>query len=126
MSVTALSSFFEKMLSRSWITKRLRVRFPARASRRQVLVFRSRRNPDPQLQFQLVGDACLSPGGILSGRPTALDLQRQNRRNPLRCHRMSVSGFTFTSASRHWNIQLRVAIIHRVESSARRGLTFRS
>ena len=60
------------------------------------------------------------------GRPVGFDFQRQNSRNPLRCHRMSVSGFTFTSASRHWNIRLRVAIIHRVESSARRGLTFRS
>jgi len=27
------------------------------------------------------------------GRPTAFDLQRQNRRNPLRRHRMSVSDF---------------------------------
>jgi hypothetical protein len=40
----------------------------------------------------------------------------------LRCQRSSVSGFTCKSASRHWNIRLRVAIIHRVESSARRGL----
>jgi hypothetical protein len=39
---------------------------------------------------------------------------------------MHPSGFTFTSASRHWNISLKFAIIHRVESSARRGLTFRS
>src|SRR5260370_40866379 len=28
--------------------------------------------------------------------------------------------------SRHWNIRLRVAIIHRAASSARRGLTFLS
>lgn len=58
-------------------------------------------------------------------RSTGLDLQRQRRRNPLRCHQMNVSGFTITSALRHWNIRLRVAIIPRVESSARRGLTFR-
>jgi hypothetical protein len=55
-----------------------------------------------------------------------LDFQRQKSRNPLRCQRSSVSGFTLTSALRHWNIRLRVAIIHRVESSARRGLAFRS
>src|SRR6476660_10190881 len=39
---------------------------------------------------------------------------------------MSVSGFTFTSESRHLNIRLRAAIIHRVESSARLGLQFLS
>jgi len=60
------------------------------------------------------------------GLPVGLDFQRQNRRKPLRCQRMSVSGFTHTSASRHWNIRQRVAITHRVESSARRGLTLRS
>src|SRR5262249_47738782 len=60
------------------------------------------------------------------GLPVGLDFQRQNSRNPLRCHRMSVSAFTFTSELPHGNIRLRVAIIHRAESSARRGLTFRS
>ena len=35
------------------------------------------------------------------GLPVGFDFQRQNSRNPLRCHRMSVSGFTFTSAPRH-------------------------
>ena len=33
----------------------------------QVLLHGAGRNPDPQLQFQLVGEAFLSPGGILSG-----------------------------------------------------------
>jgi hypothetical protein len=28
------------------------------------------------------------------GRPCGIDFQRQNKRNPFRCHRMSVSGFT--------------------------------
>jgi hypothetical protein len=60
------------------------------------------------------------------GRPLAFDFHRQNSRNPLRCQAMSVSGFTWTNASRHGNIRLRVAIIQRVESSARRGLTLRS
>src|SRR5215468_7854190 len=39
---------------------------------------------------------------------------------------MSVGALTFTSASRHGNMRLRVAIIQRVESLARRGLTWRS
>src|SRR5262249_28786277 len=46
--------------------------------------------------------------------------------NPLRCQRMSVSAWTFTSAPRHGNMRLSVAIIQRVESLARRGLTLRS
>jgi hypothetical protein len=62
----------------------------------------------------------------MRGRPLGFDFQRQNSRNSLRCHRMNVSGFTFTSASRQGNMRLRVAIIHRVESTARPGLTFRS
>src|SRR5215469_17158511 len=49
------------------------------------------------------------------GRPDGFDLQRQNRRKPLRCQRVSVFGLTFTSAARHENIRLRVAIIHRME-----------
>ena len=66
--------------------------------------------------------SCLGRRGL----PASFDFQRQESRNPLRCQRISVSGLTFTSASRHWSIRLRVAIIHRVESSARCGLTFRS
>ena len=38
---------------------------------------------------------------------------------------MSVSGLTFTSALRHWNIRTKVAIAQRVASFARRGLTLR-
>src|SRR5215831_19080589 len=60
------------------------------------------------------------------GRPMGLDFQRQNSRNPWRCQRMSVDALTFTSASRHGNMRLKVAIIQRVESLARRGLTWRS
>src|SRR5262249_40693226 len=55
-----------------------------------------------------------------------LDFQRQNSWNPWRCQRMSVGALTFTSASRHGNMRLRVAINQRVESLARRGLTWRS
>src|SRR5713101_6521298 len=94
----------------------------------------------PEFHLQFVGNAFLSPDGIFGGHfpdqipkvsgqaslPVGWDFQRQNSRNPLRCQRSSVSAFTFTSASRHGNIRLRVTIIHRVESSARRGLTFRS
>ena len=60
------------------------------------------------------------------GLPVGLDFQRQNSRKPFRCHRISVSGFTFNSELPHGNVRLRVAIVHRVASSARRGLTFRS
>src|SRR5262249_43940747 len=59
------------------------------------------------------------------GRPIGLDFQRQNSRNPWRCQRMRVDALTFTSASRHGNMRLRVAIIQRAESLARRGLTWR-
>ena len=46
---------------------------------------------------------------------------RQNKRNPLRCQRMSVSGLTTTRASRQSNRRLRTAISHLVELVARRG-----
>ena len=57
------------------------------------------------------------------GRPALFDFQRQKSRNPWRCQG-SVSACTFTSALRHANHGSRAAIIQRVESSARRGLTF--
>src|SRR5215813_7269364 len=60
------------------------------------------------------------------GRPIGLDFQRQNSRNRWRCQRTSVGSLIFTSASRHGNMRLRVAINQRVESLARRGLTWRS
>ena len=74
-------------------------------------------------QSQLDSDAFFAPGRILGshlsdqlpkvlarrGRPVGFDFQRQNSWNPMRCHRMSVSGFTFTSASRQLNIRLGVA-----------------
>ena len=37
------------------------------ASFPEVFLYRPGRYPDPQLQFQFVGDAFLSPGGIVSG-----------------------------------------------------------
>jgi hypothetical protein len=62
-----------------------RVPFPARASRRQVLVHRSRRNPDPQLQLQFVGDAFLYTGGILSPQfPDQLPKVLGQARSPCR------------------------------------------
>ena len=60
------------------------------------------------------------------GLPVGFDFQRQNSRNPLRCQRTSVSAWTATSAPRQSNRRLSAAIIHRVESSARLGLTLRS
>jgi hypothetical protein len=35
--------------------------------------------------------------GEIAGRPGKRDYQRQNNRNPCRCQRISVSGFTMTS-----------------------------
>jgi hypothetical protein len=60
------------------------------------------------------------------GLPTGRDFQRQNRRNPLRCHRISVSGLTTTKALRPSNHWLRKPINQRVESSARCGRRLRS
>jgi len=83
----------------------------------------------PSPQVGLSAAICRINSWICSGnrgRPSGLDCQRQNRGKPLPRQRMSVSGFTYTSASRCWNIRLRSAITHRVESSARRGLTLRS
>src|SRR5215831_11637545 len=60
------------------------------------------------------------------GLAGGFDFQCQNSRKPLRCQRMRVSAWTFTSPLRHGNMRLSVAITHRVESLARRGLTLRS
>jgi len=67
-------------------------------------------------------------GGFLgrAGLPTRLDSQRQNKRSPRRSHRISVSGFTTTSAPRHSNSRLRQAISHLAQSWARWGLTLRA
>src|SRR5215831_10464341 len=62
----------------------------------------------------------------IRGLPRGRDFQRQRRRNPLRCQRMNVSGWTFTRASRQANRRPRITIISRVESSARCGFTLRS
>ena len=86
-----------------------------RAAKLQLLLYRARRNADPEFQLQFVGDAFLAPGHILRlpsdgsncrrffgkpGLPVGFDFQRQNSRNPLRCQRMSVSArFRFGSAS---------------------------
>jgi len=48
-----------------------------------------------------------------AGLPTGVDFQRQNVRNPLRCHRIRVSRL------RHPNSTLKWAISHLTESSAR-------
>jgi hypothetical protein len=60
------------------------------------------------------------------GLPTGRDFYRQNKRNRLRCHRISVSGLTTTKALRQSNHRLRKLMSQRVESSARRGLLLRS
>ena len=60
------------------------------------------------------------------GRPGARDFHRQKRRNPLRCHRISVSGFTIVSAALQSISRESTTRVIRVASSARRGLTRRS
>src|SRR5215472_600257 len=42
------------------------------------------------------------------GLPTGRDFQRQKRRNPLRCQRRTVLGWTFTRASRQKNMRPRM------------------
>ena len=66
-----------------------------------------------------------SPAGR-RGLPVGFDFHRQNKRNPFRCQRTSVSGLTMTSDSRQSNSRLSTAMTQRPESSARRGLTLRS
>jgi len=60
------------------------------------------------------------------GRPRGIDFHRQNSRNPLRCHRMSVSGFTTVRSRRQSMSRDSATSVIRVASSARRGLTCRS
>ena len=60
------------------------------------------------------------------GLPRGLDFQRQNKRNPLWCQRMRVSGLTMTRALRRSKNLLRTARNNLVASIARSGLTSRS
>ena len=60
------------------------------------------------------------------GRPPGEDFHRQNSRKPVRCHRMSVSGFTTVRTRRQSISRDRATSAMRVASSARRGLTRRS
>jgi hypothetical protein len=69
--------------------------------------------------------SCCTPRGI-RGRPTGRDLQRQNKRKPFRCHRMSVPGFTTVRRRRQSTSTDRATSVIRVASSARHGFTCRS
>jgi hypothetical protein len=60
------------------------------------------------------------------GRPGGLDFHRQNRRNPLRCHRISVSDFTIMSTALQSISRESITSVIRTASSARRGLARRS
>jgi hypothetical protein len=87
------------------------------AATAQVLRDRAGGNPDSQFQLQLVGDAFLSPRGILrrhlADQPLEvvgqawsarrLRLPTPEEADPWRCQRRSVSAWTFTSASRQAN-----------------------
>ena len=67
----------------------------------------------------------LSSSGT-GGRPFRRDFHRQNKRNPFRCQRMSVSGFTTMREFLHSKSLARVTIVNRVELSVRRGVCSRS
>jgi len=60
------------------------------------------------------------------GRPCGRDFHRQNKRNPLRCQRMSVFGLTTVMSWRQSISRDNAMSVSRVASSARRGLTCRS
>ena len=51
------------------------------------------------------------------GRPRGLDFNRQNSRNPFRCHRMSVSGFTTVRSRRQSISRDSAASVTRIASS---------
>ena len=81
----------------------------------------------PQVTFE----AAISKMSFLSssgtgGRPLGRDFQRQNKRNPFRCQRMSVSGFTTMRAFFQSKILVSAAIVNRVALSVRRGACSRS
>ena len=108
---------------------------------RHVLSHGTRRHADAELDEELMGDALFAPGHILEaaiskmsflsssgtgGRPLGRDFQRQNKRNPFRCQRMSVSGFTTMRAFFQSKILVSAAIVNRVALSVRRGACSRS
>ena len=70
------------------------------------------------------------PYGDLTGKlgldPLGRDFHRQNRRNPFRCQRTSVSGFTTMRAFFQSNRRASVVIVNLVALSVRRGVRSRS
>ena len=60
------------------------------------------------------------------GLPRGLDFHFQNRRKPLRCQLINVSGLTMIRASRQSKQRDNRASANRIESVARPGLTLRS
>ena len=67
-------------------------------------------------------DFCRSAG--TRGRPRGRDFHFQNTRNPLRCQRISVSGWTTVRALRQSKKREGWASVKRMELVARRGLIF--
>jgi hypothetical protein len=67
--------------------------------------------------------ACRSAG--INGRP-ARDFHRQNNRNPWRCRRRNVAGWTTANAWRQSNPRASQTRVKRAASVARRGLRWRS
>jgi len=81
--------------------------------------------PHPRFAAAMSAINCRRSAGN-RGRPRGLDFHRQNSRNPFRCHRMSVSGFTTVRSRRRSISRDSAASVTRVASSARRGFTCRS
>ena len=100
----------------------------------------ARRNSDSDFQQQFVGKRSSPQVGLFvaisaislckcsgtRGRPRDRDFHFQNRRKPLRCQRINVSGLTIVRASRQSNRRESRANVKRLGSVASRGFTFRS
>jgi hypothetical protein len=101
---------------------------------RPVGSYRAGRNLDAELQEQLIGDACLSPGWILPnhcgdqlttpagmrGRP-GRDFHFQKSLNALRCQPIRVSGLTMTRALLQSQNRDHTSRLKRAASVRRRG-----
>ena len=84
----------------------------------------NRSSPHVRFAAAILPINCCKSMGI-GGRPGVRDFQRHHNRNPLRCQRMSVSGFTTVSRGRHSINHDKAARVMRAASSARRGFACR-
>ena len=84
-----------------------------------------RSSPQVGLLVVISAISCRNWAGM-RGRPRGRDLRFQNKRKPLRCQRINVSGLTMVRAFRQSNRQDSRANVKRMASVARRGFAFRS